>query len=96
LETIKIIDALERVYDGEEPDKIIKDSKLLNPCGECPKVLLKAYKWIWGQEDCNYPMGKGRSMSWEGWKKMKNVWEKTGQGIVDLRNSLRQLLEHQK
>jgi len=27
------------------------------------KLLLKAYKWIWGQEDCNYPEGEGREMS---------------------------------
>jgi len=24
---------------------------------------MKAYKWIWGQEDVNYPSGEGRDMS---------------------------------
>lgn len=91
-ETIQIIDSLRRVYSGEDPDDIMSEKKLTNPCGEIPEVLLKAYKWIWGQEDCNYPPPKykGRAMSWEGWRKNKDseVLEKTGDGIIDLRNSL--------
>lgn len=88
-ETIKIIDALERVYDGEEPDTVLDDVALTNPYGESPEVLLKAYKWIWGQEDCNYPEGKGRAMSWEGWRKnKKGILEQTGDGIVDLKQKL--------
>lgn len=75
-ETIKIIDALEKVFNGDEPDDVIGISKLTNPCGEPPDVLLKAYKWIWGQENCNYPEGKGREMS------MKSIRE--------LRDKLRQ------
>lgn len=62
-ETIRIIDALERVFTGEEPDDALKTMSLSNLCGEPPEVLLKAYKWIWGQEDCNYPEGEGREMS---------------------------------
>jgi len=26
-------------------------------------LLLKVYKWIWGQEDVNYPNGEGRWLS---------------------------------
>jgi len=90
-ETIKIIDALERVYNGEDPDDIINGANLSNPHGESLELLLKAYKWIWGQEDCNYPEGKGRTMSWEGWKKNKEgKWEKTGTGIADLRDQLKE------
>ncbi len=63
--TIKIIDALERVYNGEDPEEILQGIELPNPEGEPPELILKAYKWIWGQEDCNYPEGKGRAMSWE-------------------------------
>jgi len=70
-ETLKIIKALENVYSGEDPDDILKNSSLKNPCGESPELLLKAYKWIWGQEDCNYPTGKGRDMSMEYIKKIK-------------------------
>jgi len=92
-ETIRIIDALERVFNGEEPEDVIKTVKLNNPIGETPELLLKAYKWIWGQEDCNYPEGRGRAMSWEGWKKNKGKWEKTGKGIADLRDGLRKIVE---
>lgn len=89
-ETLVIIDALERVYNGDEPSDILQSVNLQNPGGELPEVLLKAYKWIWGQEDVNYPDGKGRAMSWEGLKKNeKGEWEKTGHGIVNLRESLK-------
>jgi len=64
--TIDILEAFEKVYDGEDPDDVLKTVRLQNPVGENPEALLKAYKWIWGQEDVNYPTGQGRSMSWEG------------------------------
>lgn len=88
-ETLAIIGALEKVYKGKEPDDVLKNLALKNPIGELPEVLLKSYKWIWGQEDVNYPGGKGRAMSWEGLRKNDNgEWEKTGQGIVDLKEFL--------
>lgn len=92
-ETLRIIDALGCVYSGEEPDEVLKRMALKNLCGENPEVLLKAYKWIWGQEDCNYPPPKykGRAMSWEGWKKVDENWTKTGDGIEDLREKLKNI-----
>jgi len=69
--TIKIIDALEKVYNGEDPDDVLENSTLDSPCGESPELLLKAYKWIWGQEDCNYPTGQGRDMSMDGIRELK-------------------------
>lgn len=74
-ETIKIIDALERVFDGEEPDDVLQGTELNGLIGEPPEVLLKAYKWIWGQEDCNYPEGEGRDMSM---KSIKELRERLG------------------
>jgi hypothetical protein len=90
-EALLIIEALEKVYNGEEPDDILGKTKLTNPCGESPEVLLKVYKWIWGQEDSNYPPPKykGRAMSWEGWKKVDEHWVKTGDGILDLKERLK-------
>jgi len=90
-ETVLIIEALEKVYNGEEPDDILSKMELMNPSGESPEVLLKVYKWIWGQEDCNYPPPKykGRAMSWEGWKKLDDEWVKTGDGILDLKEKLK-------
>lgn len=64
--TIEILKAFERVYNGEDPDDILNLLVLSNPKGENPEALLKAYKWIWGQEDVNYPTGQGRAMSWTG------------------------------
>ncbi|MBW6486959.1 MAG: hypothetical protein K0B01_12505 [Syntrophobacterales bacterium] len=68
--TIEILKAFERVYHGEDPDDILNSLALNNPIGENPEALLKAYKWIWGQEDVNYPTGQGRNMSWIGLKEL--------------------------
>lgn len=71
-DTILIINALEKVFHGSDPDDILQSVNLNNPCGELPEVLMKAYKWIWGQEDCNYPPPlQGRDMSMEGILKLK-------------------------
>lgn len=70
--TVKIIDALERVFNGEEPDLVLDNMTLSNPAGELPEVLLKAYKWIWGQEDSNYPTGEGREMSMKAIRKLRD------------------------
>ncbi len=64
--TIDILKAFEKVYNGEDPDDVLQNISLQNPIGENPEALLKAYKWIWGQEDVNYPTGQGRDMSWKG------------------------------
>lgn len=87
-QTLEILKALEKVYNGAEPDEILSDSNLENPIGENPEALIKAYKWIWGQEDVNYPDGKGRAMSWEGLDKQGDKWVKTGIGIKDLLEKL--------
>jgi len=76
-DTIKIIDALEKVFDGEDPNDVLKDTKLNNPIGEPPEILLKSYKWIWGQEDCNYPEGEGREMSMKDIRKLREKLRKT-------------------
>ena len=49
---------------------VLKKISLDNPIGENPEALLKAYKWIWGQEDVNFPTGEGRTMSWNGLKEL--------------------------
>ncbi|MEW6586845.1 MAG: hypothetical protein AB1442_14715 [Nitrospirota bacterium] len=68
--TIEILKAFEKVYKGEDPDDVLGSVSLNNPIGENPEALLKAYKWIWGQEDVNYPTGQGRDMSWAGLKEL--------------------------
>ena len=62
---------LERTLNGEEPDDFINDIRaLFFQTGERPEELIKAYKWIWGQEDVNYPNGEGRFMSWAAYKEI--------------------------
>ena len=63
--TITLIDFLERVCNGDEPNDFKDEINCLTfHVGESCETLLKVYKWIWGQEDINYPTGEGRLMSW--------------------------------
>lgn len=72
-ETLKLINLLERTLNGEEPIDFIEEINTLKfQNGENPESLIKAYKWIWGQEDVNYPNGEGRKMSWAGIEELKN------------------------
>lgn len=63
---ILILKALYRVCSGEEPDFVINDMHLVDSVGISVETILKVYKWIWGQEDCNYPTGEGRWLSMNG------------------------------
>ena len=67
----KLIVLLKRTFNGEEPNNFISDIRSLSfQTGEHPEELIKAYKWIWGQEDVNYPNGQGRLMSWEAYEEL--------------------------
>ncbi len=66
-----LIALLERVFNGEEPNDFIDEINVLSfQTGERPEELIKAYKWIWGQEDVNYPNGDGRNMSWNAYQEL--------------------------
>ena len=61
----KLIALLAKTFNGEEPEDFIDEIRNLSfQTGEKTEALIKAYKWIWGQEDVNYPNGEGRLMSW--------------------------------
>lgn len=64
-EAKKVILALKRVHEGEDPEDVLNENPLLGKSlkGYSLDLLLKVCKWIWGQEDCNYPNGEGRNMS---------------------------------
>jgi hypothetical protein len=72
---LAVLEALERVYRGEDPEDILNENPQLgdNLPGLPADLILKAYKWIWGQEDCNYPPPrfKGRKMSMDELIKLK-------------------------
>lgn len=61
--TIKLVMGLYRVCCGEEPNDVITDLRLKDIIGIPVETILKVYKWIWGQEDCNYPTKAGRWLS---------------------------------
>jgi hypothetical protein len=62
-ETENLIYGLLDVCKGKEPDNVINERNLININGLEIEKLLKVYKWIWGQEDCNYPNAEGRWLS---------------------------------
>lgn len=61
--TIQIMKGLYSVCCGQEPDAVIEQLNLHDTIGLSVELILKTYKWIWGQEDCNYPTKKGRWLS---------------------------------
>jgi hypothetical protein len=64
--TKEIIIGLYRVCQGQDPDNVLGKLKTKLDAGLTPETIYKAYKWIWGQEDCNYPTGEGRWLSMNG------------------------------
>lgn len=62
----ELIKGLYMVCCGKEPDDVIKRLSLKNTVGLPVNAILKLYKWIWGQEDCNYPTKQGRWLSMNG------------------------------
>ncbi len=70
-EAKKFISLLKRACNGEEPNDFIEEIYALSfESGEQPEELIKAYKWIWGQEDVNYPTGQGRYLSWVAYEEL--------------------------
>lgn len=69
-----LIALLERTFHGEEPNDFIDEINALSfQSGEHPEELIKAYKWIWGQEDVNYPNGDGRNRSWNAYQELRET-----------------------
>lgn len=77
-QTLLLLKGLYHVCCGEEPDDVISQIKLKDTIGIPIETIFKAYKWIWGQEDCNYPTKKGR------WLSMENLLEQFGLTTEDL------------
>lgn len=61
-----LVETLREVCNGAEPSGLINRGALASFSqlpGFPAELILKTYKWIWVQEDCNYPSGEGRWMS---------------------------------
>lgn len=76
---ILLIEALYHVCCGAEPDDVISRLRLKDTVGIPVETILKVYKWIWGQEDCNYPTKEGR------WLSMNALLDRFGVSIEDFK-----------
>lgn len=63
---VNLVSALYAVCGGDDPRAVIKTFDLHDTIGLPVETILLVYKWIWGQEDCNYPKQQGRWMSMNG------------------------------
>ena len=62
-QALRLIEGLYYVCCGEEPDDVLHKLYLHDTVGIPVETILKVYKWIGGQEDCNYPTKAGRWLS---------------------------------
>lgn len=60
---LRVVEAMEKVCNGEEPDEVLDEVETDTSMGLPLELILKVYKWIWGQEDVNYPTKQGRWLS---------------------------------
>ena len=78
-EALLLIEGLYNVCCGDEPDEVIDRLQIRDTIGLPVETILKVYKWIWGQEDCNYPTKAGR------WLSMNALLDRFGVNIEDIR-----------
>lgn len=78
--TLQLIKGLYMVCCGKEPDDVIDELGIEDTIGIPIETILKAYKWIWGQEDCNYPTKAGR------WLSMRGIIERFSISEEDLKS----------
>ena len=78
-EALLLIEGLYNVCCGDEPEGVIERLQLRDTIGIPVETILKVYKWIWGQEDCNYPTKSGR------WLSMNTLLDRFGVNIEDFR-----------
>ena len=74
-----LLEGLYRVCCGAEPDDVLIQLPLRDTVGIPVETILKVYKWIWGQEDCNYPTKEGR------WMSMNSLLDRFGVNAEDFR-----------
>lgn len=78
-QALALIEGLYHVCCGDEPDDVIDRLRLRDTIGISVETILKVYKWIWGQEDCNYPTKEGR------WLSMNSLLDRFGVNVEDFR-----------
>lgn len=78
-EALLLIEGLYNVCCGDEPGDVIDRLQIRDTIGLPVETILKVYKWIWGQEDCNYPTKAGR------WLSMNDLLDRFRVNIEDIR-----------
>lgn len=72
----RVIRALQGVHAGEEPEDAAQGvpEAAANLPGHPVDLILKVYKWIFAQEDCNYPPPRfeGRDRAMKGIERLLN------------------------
>jgi hypothetical protein len=70
----EVVRALRKVFEGQDPEEV---TRALSPTvaklpGFAPDLILKVYKWIFAQEDCNHPPPRfeGREMAMKDHEKL--------------------------
>src|SRR3989338_1241617 len=58
----KLIEAIDRVWNCEEPDEVLKDLKVNFKEGLSVELILKALKWLFIEQDITYWNYDGRGM----------------------------------
>ncbi|HEX4378605.1 MAG TPA: hypothetical protein VH022_01105, partial [Candidatus Acidoferrum sp.] len=64
-----LLAAVERVWQCEEPDKVLADTHLIFKKGLSAELLLKVLKWLFVEQDITYWNYDGRMMLWRGIQK---------------------------
>ncbi len=78
-QALLLIKGLYYVCSGAEPDDVIARLQLGDTVGIPVETILKVYKWIWGQEDCNYPTKEGR------WLSMRALLDRFGVDVEEFK-----------
>jgi hypothetical protein len=64
-----LIAAIERVWNCEDPDKVLSETPLKFKKGLSAELILKALKWLFIEQDVTYWNYDGRMMLWRGIQK---------------------------
>lgn len=74
----KLLEAIELVWNCEEPDKVIeKYNNLEFGVGLSVELILKILKWLFIEQDITYWNYDGRTMLWQGIKNIVNTQDNT-------------------
>lgn len=60
----RLVDVLDQVCRGAQPELVLSGLPESDGIGPSAELLLTVSMWIWGEEDCNYPLERHRGRQW--------------------------------